>query len=142
MLVPKDHFGNPFGDQVLPLVLPGVPWNAPRDSREPSGRSLGTPGIFKNLCFPLGKQRFSTNPRFRKNSIFTLILASQSLPKSFQNCSEIENKNAFKNKNKSQLARPQLKLQPPNEPGACPNAVDPASQVQEASKKSSIYLSI
>ena len=66
MLVPGDHFGSPFGDQVLPLVLPGVPWSAPRDSREPSGRSLGTLGAFKNLCFPYGKQRIPKKHLFEK----------------------------------------------------------------------------
>ena len=66
MLVPGDHFGSPFGDQVLPLVLPGVPWSAPRDSRELSGRSLGTLGTFKNLGFSAGKQRISKNHLFDK----------------------------------------------------------------------------
>ena len=51
MLVPGDPFGSPFRDQVLPLVLPGLPRSGSRGSQEPSGRSLGSFGNFKNLCF-------------------------------------------------------------------------------------------
>ena len=55
-------------------------------------------------------------------------------PKPFQNCSKISAKSqkiAFENKNKSQHASLQLKVQHLNGRGARPNAPDPGSQAQE-----------
>ena len=68
MLVPGDPFGSPSGGPILPLELPGLPWSAPRDSWELSGRPLGTLGILKNLGFPKGKQQ-----RIKKKHLFETV---------------------------------------------------------------------